>query len=188
MIEEKIVIAYIPGAGGHRLIEYLINRPNFNQTPMQHHHVDFNGLVCHHVNRSYLKKNLKIEPCDRMVEVTHCLNSDVLREKFPGRKIYKIKSNFYQSILRQWLVFGIMYHHDEIQRFGKDHMMKRFINIHCNYYQETLIDWQADRLFDVTNPSDPFTTFMHETLASVDDLSFKLVYRRTKKPQYMLQF
>jgi hypothetical protein len=176
-----VVISYYPGSGGNRLAWYLLNfdwrsQPEFAVHTGSH-------LMPTAINygdrdiRPYPSFDTRIVNRSSLVELTHCVNSALLRRHFPGRQIIKIKSNLALSLSRYWTVFGQNQFEPEIRKINRSHALNKVIDWHWNYYQRTKVDWEADQVYDLGQDSDEFSVFMRENIEQnrsqeFDDFAF----------------
>ena len=176
-----IVISYFPGSGGNRLAWHLLNvdwqlQPGLaihtgsHQMPTAINYGDRDI-------RPYPSFNTRIVNSSSLVELTHCVNSALLRRHFPGRRIIKIKSNLASSLSRYWTVFGQALHEQEIRKINSFYALDKAIHWHWNYYQQTGVDWAADQVYDLEQDSDEFSVFMRGNIEQnrsqeFDDFAF----------------
>ena len=159
-----VVISYYPGSGGNRLACMLANY-DWQTNP---------GASLHGGTRptpsiNYADRDIRPYPTEstrivrrtNFVELTHCVNSDLLTKHFPGRRIIKIKSNLPHSLSRYWAVAG-QYQFD--QELTQHHAMTKVLVWHHDYYNATGVDWQADELYDLESDSDEFCKFMQQEM------------------------
>jgi hypothetical protein len=176
-----VVISYYPGSGGNRLAWHLLNvdwqlQPGLaihtgsHQMPAEINYSDRDI-------RPYPSFDTRIVNRSSLVELTHCVNSALLRRHFPGRRIIKIKSNLASSLSRYWTVFGQALHEQEIRKINSFYALDKAIQWHWNYYQQTGVDWAADQVYDLEQDSDEFSVFMRENIEQnrsqeFDDFAF----------------
>ena len=114
--------------------------------------------------RPYPSFDTRIVNSSSLVELTHCVNSALLRRHFPGRRIIKIKSNLVSSLSRHWTVYARNYFEQEIRKISISHALNLDVHWHWNYYSKTGVDWAADQVYDLTQPADEFSVFMQENI------------------------
>jgi len=96
----KTVIAYYPGGGGHRYARYL-----------QHHEFSTIGILYDNtignqpMKSRYLCANTDYDDLGDTI-LTHCLNANHIIDVLNPEKIIFIKSDFKQSLLREWVLAG----------------------------------------------------------------------------------
>jgi hypothetical protein len=183
-----VVISYYPGSGGNRLAWHLLNlnwqlRPGFaihtgsHQMPAE---INFSDRDI----RPYPSFDTRIVNSSSLVELTHCVNSALLRRHFPGRQIIKIKSNLASSLSRHWQVFGQDFFEQEIRKIGKSFALTLSVDWHWNYYQKTGVDWAADQVYDLEQGTDEFSVFMRENIEqnrSPEFDNFAFTWQKFKK-------
>lgn len=163
-----VVISYYPGSGGNRLAWHLLNF-NWQSQPGSAIHIGSHRMPAE-INysdrdiRPYPSFDTRIINSSSLVELTHCVNSALLRRHFPGRRIVKIKSNLASSLSRYWQVFGRALLEQEIREISMSHALTKSINWHWNYYQKTGVDWAADQVYDIDQDFDEFSVFMRENI------------------------
>ena len=172
-----VVVSYYPGSGGNRLARMLA-KYNWQTDP---------GSALHSGTRptpsiNYADRDIRPYPTEstrivrrtNFIELTHCVNSDMLLQHFPGRRVIKIKNNLVHSLSRYWTVAG-QYQFD--QEISQHHAMNKVLDWHYNYYNSTGVDWQASELYDLESGTDEFCEFMqqemhHSCSAEFDQYAF----------------
>lgn len=183
-----IVISYYPGSGGNRLAWHLLNfdwqsQPGLaihtgsHQMPVEINYSDRDI-------RPYPSFDTRIVSSSSLVELTHCVNSALLRRHFPGRRIIKIKSNLTSSLSRYWQVFGRALHEQEIREINSFYVLDKAIHWHWDYYRKTGVDWVADQVYDLEQDADEFSVFMRKNIEQnrsqeFDDFAF--TWQKLKK-------
>ena len=171
---EPCVIAYFPGSGGNRLARWLINY-SWNTQVHTHGH----SIPCPEIN--YQDRNTRPYPIDStvmihrphsLIELTHCMSTELLLQHFPRRKIIKIKSHFVPSYNRCWQVWSQNLHEPEILKKGLQSTMGMALDHHYQYYNSTGVDWWADQLYDINTDDHEFTNFMRKIIAEYQDTEF----------------
>ena len=163
-----VVISYYPGSGGNRLAWHLLNL-NWQLRPGSAIHTGSHQMPAE-INynnsdiRPYPSFDTRIVNSSSLVELTHCVNSALLRRHFPGRRIIKIKSNLVSSLSRHWTVYARNYFEQEIRKISISHALNLDVHWHWNYYSKTGVDWAADQVYDLTQPADEFSVFMQENI------------------------
>lgn len=109
----------------------------------------------------YPTESTKIVRRTNFIELTHCVNSDLLLKQFPERRVIKIKSNLVHSLSRYWTVTG-QFQFD--QELTQHHAMNKVLGWHQDYYNATGVDWQADELYNLESGSDEFCEFMRQEM------------------------
>jgi hypothetical protein len=158
-----VVISYYPGSGGNRLARMLANY-DWQTDP---------GTALHGGPRptpsiNYADRDIRPYPTEstrvvrrtNLIELTHCINSDLLSKQFPGRRVIKIKSNLAHSLSRYWSVAGQYQFVQEIRKISLQHAMNKVVAWHWDYYTATGVDWQADELYNIDSGTDEFCKFM----------------------------
>jgi hypothetical protein len=122
--------------------------------------------------RPYPTESTRIVRKTNFIELTHCINSDMLLQQFPGRRVIKIKSDLTQSLSRYWAVTGQHQFVQEIRKISRQHAMNKVIAWHHNYYTETGVDWQASKLYNLESDSDEFCEFMQQEMQNARSTEF----------------
>lgn len=182
-----VVISYYPGSGGNRLAWHLLNLDwqscpdsSLHATP---HPIPFINYSDRDI-RPYPVASTRVVTSTSFIELTHCVNSELLKHHFPGRRIIKIKSQLARSLSRHWQVFAQAYFEQEIRKISKSFALTLDVDWHWSYYQQTGVDWDADQLYDLTQPSDEFSVFMQENIEqnrSQDFDNFVFTWQKFKK-------
>jgi len=183
-----VVISYYPGSGGNRLAWHLLgldwqSRPEF----AVHTGTDPMPSAINYGDRDvrpYPSFNTRIVNSSSQVELTHCVNSALLRRHFPGRQIVKIKSQLACSLSRYWTVFGQTQFEPEIRKINSFYALNKVVHWHWNYYQQTGVDWEADQVYDLDQDTDEFSVFMRENIAqnrSQEFDNFAFTWQKFKK-------
>jgi hypothetical protein len=180
-----VVISYYPGSGGNRLAWHLLNLDwqscpdsSLHATP---HPIPFINYSDRDI-RPYPVASTRVVTRTNFIELTHCVNSELLKHHFPGRRIIKIKSQLARSLSRHWQVFAQDYF--EQFKISRSFALTLDVEHHWSYYQQTGVDWDADQLYDLTQPSDEFSVFMQENIAqnsSQDFDDFVFTWQKFKK-------
>lgn len=206
---EPIVISYYPGAGGFRLAYYLYDKI-WNRKPGQHYHCADAGCSPPERMRNYklnsnagghfLTVNSPVIESSYPIELSHCLNSEILRRCFPNRKIIKIKSPLLPALARYWQVFGCQnptvvnkiiktQFYTENYNTGLFYFILQQAHYEYEYYTQTPVDWMADQLFDIELGQDEFCQFMRDEYLhsqSLEALDAWAILRRTKYTNFNL--
>jgi hypothetical protein len=159
-----VVISYYPGSGGNRLARMLAEY-DWQTDPGTALHCGTQSTP--RINyadrdiRPYPTESTRIVRRTNFVELTHCVNSDMLLRHFPGRRIVKIKSSLTRSLSRYWTVAG-QYQFD--QELTQHHAITKVLAWHYDYYNATGVDWQADELYDLESGTDEFCRFMQQEM------------------------
>lgn len=173
---ERCVIAYFPGSGGNRLARLLAGH-DWSSSPNTH----FHRLNVPFYEMNYDDRDTRPYPRDHTVmiqrptaifELTHCLDTALLLQHFPGRKIIKIKTHFVPSYNRCWELWSKEVHQDEIAKKGLHYAMNFTLENQYQYYKETGVDWWADIVYDVNNDEDDFCKFMRKNIAQYQHTEF----------------
>lgn len=162
-----IVISYYPGSGGNRLAWYLLNldwqsHPDaaLHSSPCPIPAINYSDRDI----RPYPVADTRVVKRTNYIELTHCVNSELLKHHFPGRQIIKIKSSLASSLSRHWQVFGQTLFEQEIRKISRSHAMTKSVNWHWDYYHKTGVDWAADQVYDLAKDTDEFSVFMRENI------------------------
>lgn len=209
---EKILIAYYPGSGGTRLAYYLYNG-SWDSMPGQHYHtagkyytenIEQNKIILGSIARTgvqFLTPEMTAPvKSEKPIEFTHCMNSQLLKQFYPDRKIIKIKSPLLPALARYWKVFGL-----ENSRQGPMIIKTRFdspefnaglfyfilyrANFEAEYYTTYPVDWTADQLFDIENDDNEFCQFMrneYQIAQSPEAIEAWAILRQTKYTNFNL--
>lgn len=169
------VIAYFPGSGGNRLARYLLQK-QWQHNQHSHGHsgpdptpeINYSDLD----TRPYPVDSTTMVQRSNMIELTHCLSTQLLLQHFPGRQIIKIKSHFPASYNRCWQVWTQILHEAHILKQGLQFTMNMELEYHWKYYTETGVDWWADVVYDLNTDSNDFCTFMRENIALYQHTDF----------------
>jgi hypothetical protein len=168
---DPVVVSYFPGAGGFRFIHHWLGEP-FDLMPNENYHyanlaehLKFSELITHAADQYPTMSSHNVVLDQVPISYTHAINSDIIKRSHPGRKIIKIKSNLAHALIRYWNVEGFRHHQQAIKSIGLETVFGRVMKFHCDYYTQTGVDWEADRLIDLESDSDEFSVFMRDQLA-----------------------
>jgi hypothetical protein len=162
-----VVVSYYPGSGGNRLARMLA-KYDWQTNPGASLHTGTRPTPS--INyadrdiRPYPTESTRIVHRTNFVELTHCVNSDMLSQHFPGRRVIKIKSELTHSLSRYWTVTGQQQFEQEIRKISQHHAMNKVLAWHHDYYNATGVDWQADELYNLESDSDEFCKFMRQEM------------------------
>lgn len=92
-----MIIAFYPGAGGNRYLQLLLGN-EWNR-----HGVSYDNKNYQEFEYRYLLSPI-VERSGHIL--THCMNSQLIRENFPGQDILFIKSDSKESLRREWMLHG----------------------------------------------------------------------------------
>lgn len=185
---EPCVISYFPGAGANRLARWFAGNDWLGNPTGHAHSVPFTpGFINYsHSKFVFLKPDFSTIPSTtHTVAFTHCLNSELVRKYYPGRKLIKLRADFWDCMGRAWHVQA----RDEvwtpkIQRgIPVSKAINMFLNWNIDYYQETGVDWEADEVYDIEHSDHEFCVAMRDMLKKQQDpeyVKFMMVYRRTQ--------
>lgn len=183
------VISYFPGAGGNRLARWFAG-DDWQGNPNGHAHLlPFTpGFINDaHSKFVFLKPDFTPIPVTtHTVAFTHCLNSDLVRKYYPGRKLIKIRADFWECMGRAWHVQVRDIEWAPILQKGyinQSTAINKFLNWNIDYYQETSVDWEADEVYDVEHSDHEFCVVMRDLLAKQQDpeyIKFMSVWRRAR--------
>ena len=173
---DPVVISYYPGSGGNRLAYKLIGYDwqadpgtAFHRGGHHLHYINYNDRDI----RPYPTNSTRIIHRSNLIELTHCLNSNLIARHFPGRRVIKIKSKLTQSLGRYWRVAGQFQFQQEILKISQQHAMDKVISWHWDYYTNVKVDWEADELHDIDSGTDEFCEFMRQDLINTQSLDFE---------------
>jgi hypothetical protein len=180
---DPCVIAYFPGAGGGRLARYLLGRA-YDQNPQGHYHFS-DAPPAPEINARFDREGLYlyqntdiITSSEKLIELTHCMNTSLLKIHFPGRKIVKIKCSLEQALNRVWAVWSGLPNSGPNQRYRTVPKEQNSIEFHHRYYQSTGIDWQCDQLFDIDHNTDEFCVFMRQSMSQYTDTYYAQIQKQ----------
>ena len=186
---EPCVISYFPGAGANRLAHWLAGN-DWRANPDGHAHslqIDSSFINYAHSKFLFIKPDFGAIPATKhKVALTHCMNSELVRKYYPGRKLIKIRADFWACIGRLW---HVQVRDSEWAPVLQKRVMtpskaiNRFLNWHIDYYQETGVDWDGDEVYDVLHSDHEFCEHMRDMLKTQQDpeyMKFMMVYRRTR--------
>jgi hypothetical protein len=91
-----MIIAYYPGAGGNRCIQFLENK---DYTRIG---ISYDNKSPHLIN--YDRYLLSDQSYDEKYILTHCVNYDRINEIFKSSNIVFIKSDYKKSLRRAWIL------------------------------------------------------------------------------------
>ena len=180
-----IVIGYPFGAGGNRLRRLLLGVP-WMVEPKRHLH------RINEVRKYTSEEGIPKFPRPDSTEVesqatrkypvltTHCMNSQVLRRVFPGRKIVKIYCDFYLTMRRHWVV----YYKSEITAHIKQNKLKtltttdiqRYVAWSLDYYRDN-IDWEHDHAVYIESGESEFADFMLKEFHETESVDFNRAWK-----------
>lgn len=169
------VIAYFPGSGGNRLARYLLQRQwQHNQQSHSHSGPDLTPEINYKDSdtKPYPVESSKLISRSNPIELTHCLDTQLLLRHFPGREIIKIKCHFVASYNRCWEVWTQHLHQSEIAQHGLHWAMNMALDHHWQYYSQTGVDWWADQLYCIDSGSDDFCKFMRSRIDQYQHTDF----------------
>lgn len=170
---EPSVICYFPGSGGNRLARYLLGK-SWNQRPGTAAHGDIPVPEVNYQDRDtrpYPTKTTHIIQRPHLIELTHCMNSNLVSWLFPGRKIIKIKCQLSWCLSRHWVVHGRIYHRNLIASHNAAFAISKEITWHKDYYDSTGIDWTADKIWDLSADQE-FCNWMRNEIENCQDRDF----------------
>ena len=186
---EPCVISYFPGAGGNRLARWFAGDDWLANPGSNAHYAPFTpGFINYaHAKFVFLKPDFATIPeTDHTVALTHCLNSDLVRKYYPGRKLIKIRGDFWACMGRAWHVqvrdaawAPVL----QKRLMTPSQAINKFLNWNIDYYQETGVDWEADELYDLAHSDHEFCAAMRGMLETQQDpeyIKFMSVWRRAR--------
>jgi hypothetical protein len=94
-----MIISFYPGACGNRYLQYVLGKEW--STPNRSYDLNNIGQIYEH---RYLLGN--ILPTTSQYILTHCMNSNKIRQAFPELPIVFIRSSLQTSLRREWLLHG----------------------------------------------------------------------------------
>ena len=186
---EPCVISYFPGAGANRLARWFDNKDWLGNPNGHAHLVPFTpGFINDtHFDFVFPKQDSPLIPATtHTVAFTHCLNSELVRKHYPGRKLIKIRADFWDCIGRVWHVqVRDIEWAPVLQKrlMTPSKAINKFLNWNIDYYRETGVDWEADEVYDVEHSDHEFCVAMRDLLKKQQDpeyVKFMMVYRRTQ--------
>lgn len=147
----------MPGSGGHRYKRSLTNL-SFDQVGGHMHDftVKTSQLYC---NEDTPVPTYEVEH----IVLTHTMNSDIIRKKFAGHTVVKLKADFKKSMLREW---DTVIKNTLIDRPIADVIdsMFQLIIWHKDYYTKYPIDYIADQVIDIDLVDTEFGKIMRREL------------------------
>jgi len=171
-----VVVCYFPGAGGVRLVNHLAGL-NYQINPSTSFHQFLHirirdrerarliHMPAHNDPAVYAKWDSVITVPDQYaITCTHCMNIDIVRHHYPGRKIVKIKSNLLTSLARCWNLETQHQRRNNIEIEGTRAIAVSNARVHWDYYTRTGVDWSADQVYDIEHDTDEFSVFMRELM------------------------
>jgi len=160
-----MVIAFYPGAGGHRYKLFLENRffaqlgGNMHQVPMPMQYItDLSETTqTFDPNGTYL---------------THALNTPNIKRIWPGHEIRKIKHDLKSCLRREW---HVVMRQQWSQQSKKQQVGQMFDMIawHQDYYKTQ--DWHSDLLIDIATDDSKFGQVMRREL-DIQDPDFDFAW------------
>lgn len=187
-----VVISYYPGSGGNRLAWRLLDL-DWRSSPDTALHTSPWPIPAINYSdrdiRPYPNFSTRIVKRSNYIELTHCVNSHLLRHHFPDRKIIKIKSSLAHSLSRHWTVFAQANHEQEIRKISRTYALNKSVQWHWDYYQTTKVDWDADQVYDLAKDTDEFSVFMRENIEQNRSQEFdNFVFTWQKFKKHSLDF
>jgi len=170
-----VVVCYFPGAGGVRLVNHLAGL-NYRSSPSTSFHQILHTRIQDRAQARLIRMPGSDTPVyatwDSVIKLpdqyaitcTHCMNIDIVRHHYPGRKIVKIKSNLLTSLARCWNLETQHQHRASIEIAGTQAIAVSNARVHWDYYTRTGADWSADQVYDIEQDTDEFSVFMRELM------------------------
>jgi hypothetical protein len=159
-----MIIAFYPGAGGNRYYHYLLGTTDFAA------HTTYDHLLKNQrPEYRYLTADQDLP--DQDLILTHCVNTPLLKQLFPGHKITIIKSNLTNSLQRAWYLEE--QHRDKDMPDLLEHA-KAHVSYHKKYYAQYPMDTQgADTVIDIDNDLSDFAHMMRTELTTINSLHYQ---------------
>ena len=180
VFEHPVVIGYPVGAGGNRLRRYLLGVP-WDIEPLTHLH-RIAELRKYSTDDAVPKFP---RPGDTEVAgegfskypvlITHGMNSTVLRQAFPGRKIVKVYCDLHLAMRRHWRVFSREMTQADIRKHNGGAILpediQRFIKWNLDYYRDN-IDYDQDYAVYLQPGQGEFEDFMFQEFVAIEESEF----------------
>lgn len=110
------------------------------------------------------------------VLITHGMNSEVLRQVFPNRKIVKVYCDFFLAMRRHWRVYGRDITQANIRKNNGGAILpediEQFIKWNLDYYRDN-IDFDHDHAIYLEPGRGEFEDFMLEEFQSIQEPEFE---------------
>jgi hypothetical protein len=149
-----MIVAFYPGSGGHRYKLFLQNQFFSKRGGNMHHEPMHIQYAEEHTVATQLFDT-------DTIQLTHTLNTAIIKRLWPGHEIRKIKFDFKRSLCREWEV-EMKYHWNH--RTHKEQVAQMFDMIvwHHDYYKTQ--DWDCDMLVDISTDTSEFGNVMRKEL------------------------
>jgi len=171
-----IHIGYFPGSGGSRLRKLLQERSwDLNPSSHLHHNYEIemdDFIKCPKPWQLVTDpKNIKPTPPvsrEHLILISHCMDTALTRQVFPGRKILKIYANLHHSLRRWWVVYGkqnLLNDHgtdrifDPLLSDSEMPLAEYVIKVHLHYYRRYM-DCGHDHAVYIMPGEGEFSDFM----------------------------
>lgn len=173
----KIVVAFYPGAGGNR---YLLMRQGQQDLESGRIYDDF--LQSQDVRLRYLDQDTELDAVPDTV-LTHCMQSSLLKQRFPGHHIIMIVTGRRDDCLRRsWNLSER--HRDRDIEHPREHAFAS-IMFHARYYTQFPLDIScADTVIDIDHDDNEFAVMMRSELDAVQDDDFDSALERARHSQH----
>lgn len=169
-MNELTIIAFYPGAGGHRLKNKLLGFEY--ETAGKIYHYNGSGPMHPHYlttdsETNYLTTESEII-LDNKIILTHCMNIDVIKKIIPNKKIIQIVADYKASLRRHWVLVGKQLKQHQFENILDN--AYTCIKWHDQYYKEYPVTGLADTVINISTSDDDFSTIMKKELNINDQI------------------
>jgi hypothetical protein len=155
-----MIIAFYPGAGGHRYKLFLQNLYFQKKSGSMH----WGTMPYQYITDDTVKTT---EFSLDEIALSHTLNDEKLKLFFPGHEIIKLKADLKKCLRREW---NVVMKERWLDKSEKDQIGQIFDMIawHHNYYARFPVDWTTETVIDIATDITEFGQVMREQLDIVD--------------------
>lgn len=172
------IIGYYPGAGGNRFLRNLEGK-EFRK------HASYDNMSNQLFQDRYPDSNIHSSHDNKSnpVVLTHCMNVATLNQQFAPTKIIIIKSNFKQSLMRQWALNGIALYINQHTDNNNVKLNSAWTTIcwHHAYYETYPNDTRGAIIIDIETDSTEFAEVMRSELNKYSDEMFEFCWDTYKQ-------